>query len=94
MSLRIRRMASGDHTADPKAPFLNQKSPSQRAKEEVVFCDPLHGSADSVVVAYCLEVWGGHGPWLRWHVETKGMPATLVAMGQWIEEGDREQVRV
>jgi hypothetical protein len=31
---------------------------------------------------------------LRWRVETKGMPATLVAMGQWIEEGDREQVRV
>src|SRR5215217_3976901 len=81
-------------SADPKAPFLNQKSPSQRAKEEGVFCDPLHGSADSVVVAYCVEVWGGHSPWLRWRVETKGMPATLVAMGQWIEEGDREQVRV
>ena len=80
--------------ADPKALFLNHKSPSQRAKEEGVFCDPLHGSVDSVVVAYCVEVWGGHCPWLRWRVETKGMPATLVAMGQWIEEGDREQVRV
>jgi hypothetical protein len=48
--------------ADPKGPFLNQKSPSQRAKEEGVFRDPLHGSADSVVVAYCVEVWGWAWP--------------------------------
>src|SRR5215216_1090781 len=74
--------ASSKVAADPKAPFLNQKSPSQRAKEEGAFCDPHHGSADSVVVAYCVEAWGGHDPWLRWRVETKGMPATLVAIGQ------------
>jgi hypothetical protein len=48
--------------ADPKAPFLNHKSPSQRAKEEGVFRDPLHRSADSVVVDYCVEVWGWAWP--------------------------------
>src|SRR5215216_3130342 len=48
--------------ADPKAAYLNQKSPSQRAKEKGAFCGPLHGSADSVVVAYCVEVWGWAWP--------------------------------
>ena len=33
--------------SDPKAP----------KEEEGAFCGPLHGSADSVVVDYCLEVW-------------------------------------
>jgi hypothetical protein len=51
--------------SDPKAPFLNQKSPSQRAKEEGSFCGPLHGSADSVVVNSCLEVWGWAWPLVR-----------------------------
>src|SRR5215213_6352343 len=44
--------------ADPKAAYLNQKSPSQRAKEKGVFCDPLYRSADSAVLDYCVEVWG------------------------------------
>jgi hypothetical protein len=42
-------------------------------------CGPLHGSADSVVVNYYEWFRVGRYPWSRWRVDTKRVPAFLVA---------------
>ena len=48
------------------------------AKEEGASCDPLRGSAFTVVVYYDLKFGVGHYPWSRWRVDTKGVPVTYL----------------
>jgi hypothetical protein len=47
-------------------------------KEEGAFCDPLRGSAYTVVVYYYLAARWGCYPWLRWCVDTKGAPTAYL----------------